>query len=218
MRVALVTYALHVGGMESFLLMLAEGLRAAGVDVTFVITEKIGKWHGRPKELGFDTITVRPSPWHSRRWQARRLTSVLESYDAVVLNYCTVAHTILGELLPSMLVISILHNHAEVIYDTGLSNLANIDYVVCVGSKVYSEALGRGVTERQAVIIPYGVDVPAKWPKEQQDPQWTAVEVDLRRANRSLSERRVRYPADHCARRRAAQTWSWTSWATASRT
>jgi glycosyltransferase involved in cell wall biosynthesis len=168
MRAALVTYALDVGGMESFLLMLAEGLRAEGVDVSFVVTEKIGKWHGRPKELGFDTITVCPSQWHSRRWQARRLTSVLKSYDAVVLNYCTVAHAILGELLPSTLVISILHNHAEGIYDTGLSNLANIDYVVCVGSKVYSETLGRGATERQAVIIPYGVDVPARWPKEQE--------------------------------------------------
>ena len=49
-----------------------------------------------------------------------------------------------------------------------LSNLANIDYVVCVSSKVHSEALCRGVTERQAVIIPYGVDVPARWPKEQE--------------------------------------------------
>ena len=138
------------------------------MEVTFVITETLGKWHERPNQLGFDTITVRPSQWRGRRWQAGQLTSILKSYDAVVLNNCTVAHTIIGELPSASLIVSILHNHEEGIYDTGLSNLANIDYVVCVSSKVHSEALRRGATERQAIMIPYGVDVPAEWPKEQQ--------------------------------------------------
>ena len=171
MRVAIVTYALHVGGMENFVLTLADGLRSDGVKMTFVITEMIGKWHDRPREMGFDSVTIRPLPWRSRRWQAHRLASVLKSFDAVILNYCMVAHTVLGELPTSCLVISVLHNDEESIYFTGLSNLANIDYVACVSPKVLSGALRRGAENSQTVVIRPGVDVPAKWPKEQQSPR-----------------------------------------------
>jgi glycosyltransferase involved in cell wall biosynthesis len=69
----------------------------------------------------------------------------------------------LDKLPRSANVISILHNHQESIYQTGLAGVANLNAVVCVGTRILNEARQRGATAGQAVHIPYGVDVPAEW-------------------------------------------------------
>lgn len=166
MRVALVTYGLHVGGMESFLLMLAEELRAKGMQVSFVITEKIGAWHRLAVEKGFKAIVVRPSPWRTRRWHALQVAAELQEFDAVLLNHSAAAQPVLGELPANCLIMALLHNDQESIYRVGLSNLGNLDYLVCVGSKILSEAKRLGAAPSQAVHIPYGVNVSTTWPKE----------------------------------------------------
>jgi glycosyltransferase involved in cell wall biosynthesis len=171
MRVALVTYGLHVGGMETFLLMLAEALRANGMQVTFILTEGKGAWYGRAIEHGFHAVLIPPSMWRTRRQHAVRVLSVLKGFDVVILNHSAAAQPAIGELSEACRVISILHNDHDNIYRVGLSNLANIEYVVAVGSKILSEAKRLGAPSEQVVHIPHGVEVPRAWPKELDPPR-----------------------------------------------
>lgn len=165
MRVALVTYALHVGGMESFLFALARGLRAAGFEVEFVVTETVGEWHDLPRQDGFVTHTVLPSATRGRRQHAVQVARRLTGYDTVLLNHSRAAQAALGLLPQKVAAISILHNDFDPIYRVGLANQANIDGIVCVNQRVYDEAIRRGGAASRTPVIPYGVPVPAHWPK-----------------------------------------------------
>jgi glycosyltransferase involved in cell wall biosynthesis len=165
MRVALVTYALNVGGMESFLFLLAHGLRSVGHEVTFVVTEAIGAWHHRPEEQGYEVHAILPSKWSSKRTQVRRTAAVLSQYDAVLLNHSREAQAGLGLLPDDVAVLSILHNDFSPVYEVGLKNSTNLDAVVAVSSRVYVEAIRRGAPATRTTVARCGVEVPSQWPK-----------------------------------------------------
>ena len=165
MRIALVTYALYVGGMESFLFALARGLRARGMDVEFVISEDIGEWHDRPAREAFVTHAVLPSSWHGRHWHARKVLQKLHSYDVLLLNHARAAQAVTGIVSEQTAIIAVLHNDIDHIYRVGLSAAHNLDAIVCVGPRVRAEAAHRGAPESRTLLIPYGVPVPQRWPK-----------------------------------------------------
>lgn len=171
MRIALVTYALQIGGMENFMLALGVALRDRGEDVTFVITEEVGAWHQRAIDLGFPTLAVCPSLWQSRRRHANRLLPVLDQFDAVIFNHSAAAQALAGDLHAGCLVLSVLHNDQESIYRVGLANLSNVDYVVCISSKILSEVKRRGAADDQLVRLPHGVAVPTDWPQQNAPPR-----------------------------------------------
>jgi glycosyltransferase involved in cell wall biosynthesis len=167
MRVALVTYGLHIGGMESFLFMLGHALRNQGMEVACVVTEHIGAWHERASDEGFETIAVLPMLWRTRRWQVSQLVPVLTDFDAILLNHSAAAQSLLGMLPSSCVTATILHLDQDPIYRVGLANSTNLDRLVCVSSKVLSEAVRRGAPVEKTIRIPHGLDVPAIWPKEE---------------------------------------------------
>lgn len=165
MRIALVTYGLHIGGMENFLFGLSAGLRAHGHTVTFIVTEDIGDWHDRPQEDGFERVTILPEKWLSRRRHAKRVSAVLEGFDVIILNHSAIAQTIVGQIQTPCVVLSILHNFADAIFKVGLANASQVDKIICVGTRILSEAQRRGAPGTKLVHLPYGIHVPAEWPK-----------------------------------------------------
>lgn len=50
-RIAHVTYALHVGGMENCIFRIGTSLLGAGFKVEVITTEDQGEWFGRPAGL-----------------------------------------------------------------------------------------------------------------------------------------------------------------------
>lgn len=159
MRIALVTYALHAGGMETFLFGLANGLSRHGIDVTFVVTDYIGVWHDRPKDLGFDVITLTSSLWESPYAHANRVARTLSSFDVILLNHSLAAQSSAGLLPESCVVISILHSDLDLIYNLGLSNIANIDKIVAVSERVKNRALSLVDYPEKICAIRNGVEV-----------------------------------------------------------
>jgi glycosyltransferase involved in cell wall biosynthesis len=166
MRVALVTYGLHIGGMESFLFMLGHALRDEGMKVAYVVTEHIGAWHQRAADEGFETVAVLPKLWRTRRCQVAHLVPVLADFDAVLLNHSAAAQSLVGKLPRSCFAATILHLDKDPIYQVGLANSTNVDCLVCVSSRVLSEAVRRGAPVDRTIRILHGIDVPASWPKE----------------------------------------------------
>ncbi len=165
MKVALVTYALNVGGLETFMIGLAHQLRAKGLEPTFVITDFIGPWHNKPLEEGFKIETILSSLWQSRIGHARALAHVLSSFDVILLNHSLVAQSALGMLPESCVAVSILHNDHDAIYNVGLANIENVDRIVAVSEKVRAEAIRRGAPPEKVRFIRNGVDIFANYPK-----------------------------------------------------
>jgi glycosyltransferase involved in cell wall biosynthesis len=170
MKVALVTYALNIGGMESFLFGLARRLRNFGMESTFVVTESYGAWHEYPLAEGFGVISVLPRKWQSSRRHARMVASALRDFDAVILNHSSAAQSAAGLLPDSTVVISVLHNNMDDIFRTGLANPGNIDCFVAVSEQVREQALKWGALPGKVSCIRNGVEVFSDYPKNDDMP------------------------------------------------
>lgn len=164
MKIALVVYALNVGGMETLLFELAKQFRLNGHLVSFVVTNYRGAWHEKPKKDGFQVIEVLPEWWQCKIQHAKQLALSLREFDAIFLNHTKVAQSSVGMLPHKTVVVSVLHNNDKEIFSTGLSNIKNIDCVIAVSERVRSEALRYLNAPEKIICINNGMPVPADGP------------------------------------------------------
>jgi len=165
LKVAIITYALNVGGMEALLFSLARELRTHGIDSTFVITDSIGPWHEWPRDNGFDMLTIMPDWWESRQSHAKQLASRLRCYDILLLNHSRPAQSAIGLFPNSTAVIAVLLNDIEDIYTVGLANHHNLDRIVAVSEKVLAEGKRYGFCSDKLLNIRNGVEVFSDYPR-----------------------------------------------------
>jgi glycosyltransferase involved in cell wall biosynthesis len=168
-RVALVTYAMHCGGMEAFLLRLAPYLAKRGCTVEVITTVERGEWFGRFSRIGIQAEHVsgagRPRVFapllHSLRVGSRIIRG---NYDIVFLNHARHAQAVLARLPERVVAIPILHNDNPEIYDVGCANPDAWNVAVAVSQKVTTTARMR-VPHRPVLHFPSGVDLPdaARW-------------------------------------------------------
>jgi glycosyltransferase involved in cell wall biosynthesis len=162
-RIAFVTYAMHCGGVEAFLLRLGSYLRES-CDVEVITTIEPGEWFGRLSGLQIKAHHVAGytrsgvlAPWqHSVRVRAQLIAG---DYDLVFLNHTRHAQATLAGLPEHVVAIPILHNDVEEIYEVGCGNKNAWNAVVGVSPKVASKAREQ-VLRRPVVEINYGVELP----------------------------------------------------------
>jgi glycosyltransferase involved in cell wall biosynthesis len=165
-RVAFVTYSMHFGGMEALLLRLGNYLRLHGCDVEAVTTVEPGEWFSRWSEVQIKATHVKGYdrrsflvPWlHSQR-VASALTE--RDYDVLFLNHSRHAQASLAQLPENVIVIPILHNDKDEIYDVGCANPDAWNVAVGVSPKV-AETARRRVPHRPVVQLWSGVDLPSE--------------------------------------------------------
>ena len=109
MRVALVTYALQVGGIETFLRLLGRYLIDRGHDVTFIESWAKGQWSECFSTGGYKVIQILGNPLGSRLRHARRIADQLKNYDVVILNDAPFAQASLGLLTEQTIAIPVVH-------------------------------------------------------------------------------------------------------------
>ena len=168
-RIALVAYAMHCGGMESFLLRLGGYLRDQGYEVELITTLEPGEWFDRLAEVGVPAHHVagyrRSGPFnplqHTRRVSARIREG---KYNLILLNHSRHAQAGLARLPDDVLAIPILHNDNEEIYRVGCGNPEAWNVAVAVSPKVASTAQRRR-SSRPVLEITSGVELPdaAQW-------------------------------------------------------
>jgi glycosyltransferase involved in cell wall biosynthesis len=158
--------------MEAVLLRLGQYLRRQGCEVEAITTIEPGEWFDRWSEFHIKADLVpgyRPSPLnplaHSLRVGARLAAG---RYDVVILNHTRHAQAVLARLPENVIVIPVLHNDVEQIYEVGCANAEAWNVAVAVSPKVAATARQR-VPHRPVVHIPSGVDLPAEaaWQKRQ---------------------------------------------------
>jgi glycosyltransferase involved in cell wall biosynthesis len=163
-RIALVTYAMHCGGMESFLLRLAAYFHEQGCSVELITTVERGEWFGRLAELGIPAHHVpgyRSSGLLNPLQHTLRVSAQLRrgNYEAVLLNHSRHAQAGLARLPEPVVAIPILHNDSEPIYQVGCGNADAWNVAVAVSRKVADTAQQR-VPRRPVLEITSGVELP----------------------------------------------------------
>jgi glycosyltransferase involved in cell wall biosynthesis len=166
MRIALVTYAMNCGGMETFLLRLASVLQRAGHEVDFITTEHRGEWFDRVSDLGFRALHYGPDnptdPVSALALAIRTGRRLARGrYDVVFLNHARYAQAALGMLSERTVAVPILHNTFEGIFTVGCANQRRCNVVVAPGPSVAERAAAR-LSGPPVTIIPYGVEIPAE--------------------------------------------------------
>ena len=168
-RIAFVTYAMHCGGMEAFLLRLGSYLRQQGCDVELITTVEPGEWFGRLSELhipahhvaGYSRSGLFSPIHHSLRVRSRLIAG---NYDVILLNHARHAQAVLTRLPEHVVAMPILHNDVEEIYQVGCGNEDAWNVAVAVSPKVAGRARERA-PRRPVLEITSGVELPgpAQW-------------------------------------------------------
>jgi glycosyltransferase involved in cell wall biosynthesis len=168
-RIALVTYAMHCGGMESFLLRLAGYLRDHEYDMELITTLEPGEWFGRLAEVNVPAYHIagyRHSGPLNPLQHTRRVSTRLRQgrYNIIFLNHSQHAQSGLAWLPDDVVAIPILHNDNEEIYRVGCGNSDTWNVAVAVSPKVRSTAQRREPS-RPILEITSGVELPgpAHW-------------------------------------------------------
>jgi len=169
MRIALVTYALQIGGIETFLRLLARYFINEGHEVSFIETWTRGKWSKFFSEEGYSVVQILGNSLESRFRHARRIADQLMHYDVVILNDVPFAQASLGLLTQQAIAIPVVHTFLTSMIRNAAANGINWDALSAVSPAVRDKLIQYGISEDKVFCIPNGIDVLDKWPKENID-------------------------------------------------
>jgi glycosyltransferase involved in cell wall biosynthesis len=165
-KVALVTYALQVGGIDTFLRFLGKYLAEKGHEPVFLETHSKGAWSDTVQAEGFRVVQILHRPWHSKVNQALRIGRFLQDFDAVVLNDAPAAQSVLGLLNGHTVAIPVLHSLLTSMHRNAAANAQNTDALAVVNPRLKANLVnGFGIHEEKVRVIPNGVMVPTAYPK-----------------------------------------------------
>lgn len=159
-RVALVTYALRLGGVETFLHNLAAGLRSNGYEVSFVETESKGEWSELTQKLGYPVVTLPRRFLSTRKGHSRRVAATLARFDALVINDSPLAMAALSALPPSVVAMPVLHMALPTMLANASAANGQWQRLVTVAPGLLDSLTTKaGLAPEQVICIPNGVPV-----------------------------------------------------------
>lgn len=158
LRIALVTYALEIGGVETMLGYLADAFTERGHDVLFLETEKKGRWSETFSHQGRQVETISGAWRRSPEARARAIADCLKGMDAVLINDAPLAQSALGLLDEKCRVFPVLHNALPSMMTNATGNAGEWDAIVCVNASFPAQLVKQYGLEKSTVrYIPNGV-------------------------------------------------------------
>jgi glycosyltransferase involved in cell wall biosynthesis len=161
MQIALVVPWLEIGGVETFVFRIARFFQKEGHEVEIVATRCEGAWFHRARQLGIASVCLNEQTSFSRARHAAKVGRYLSrrGFDVCFLNHATEAQAAIAMLPNETIVIPIIHNDDEWVYQVGCSNREAWNVAVAVGPRVFLNTRAL-VDERPVVEITYGVEIP----------------------------------------------------------
>ena len=132
MRIALVTYALQIGGVESVLLSLAEYFKGHNHEVEFIETSSKGEWSDEFKNKGFKVTSLLINLFETRIQHTKKISSYLNNFDVIYLNDSPYAQASISLLNNNIKIFPILHNNIESMIKNAISNYDAWNNLICV--------------------------------------------------------------------------------------
>jgi glycosyltransferase involved in cell wall biosynthesis len=156
-----VTYALQVGGLETYIDTLATQFLALGYEAHIIETVSKGNQSDYFREKGFNVQTILISMLESQYNFALRLANELNTYDVLILNHVPFVHSLLGLLNRNVIVLPILHNDIAAFYDEVMLNNSQWNKIICVSPALEIVLKEKMVLkdEKKAITILNGVHV-----------------------------------------------------------
>jgi glycosyltransferase involved in cell wall biosynthesis len=166
LKVALVLPAIRMGGVETFLLRLADFLIKQSWSVDFLETEEKGEWSNWFSDQGFVVRTKELRPWRSRIAHSIEVAAVLGRYDVVVYNDAPVARAAAGLFPEKPCLIGIIHTDLDSQYQAAVGSHNDLDALIGVSPAIVKKLTRLfGLPKAQVYCVPYGVEVPDKCPR-----------------------------------------------------
>lgn len=165
MRIAIVTYSLNVGGIETFIQLLADYSRDEGHDVVIIETQKEGSWSKTFRNFGYRVEQIFPSPYRSLARHARKIARKLSEFDVIILNDSPLVQSGLGLLPNTTVAMPVLHSNLTTMLRNATANSDNWDMLVAVSPALQRFAVDFGAAKDKVRCIPNGISVPEKWSK-----------------------------------------------------
>jgi len=164
MKVAVLTYFLDFGGVETVIRELVAGFRRRSASVEILETTRRGVQRAAFERDGFEVRGIYPRAAESAFSHARRILASVSDCDVILLNDVPVGQSILSALPDSVTAISILHSCMPSMVFNAAGNYPYWDAIVCVSAATREKCLECGVPPELVYQIPNGVFVPAEYP------------------------------------------------------
>lgn len=159
MKIAVVTYALEVGGVEAFIKHIANYCTDQGHEVVILETLKAGKWSKLFRDTGYAVKQILPRYYNSRIQHAKAIAKFLSGFDLVILNDAPYGQAALGLLNNNIVAIPVLHNDLKSIINNAVANSENWDVLVAVSPKLLTHIDAEFIEKKKAICIPNGVAI-----------------------------------------------------------
>lgn len=159
MKIAVVTYALEIGGVEAFIKHIANYCTDQGHEVVILETLRAGKWSKLFSDTGYAVKKILPRYYNSRIQHAKSIAKFLSGFDLVILNDAPYGQAALGLLNNNIVAIPVLHSDLKSIINNAVANSENWDALVAVSPKLLTHIDAEFIEKKKAICIPNGVAI-----------------------------------------------------------
>ncbi len=166
MRIAIVTYALQVGGVETFIRSLSDYFKTEGHQVEIIETLAQGVCSKSFSDLGYNVKQIIARPLRSRRHHALSIARHLSEFDAVILNDAPFAQASAGCLPDATVIITVLHNPIPGMLKNSMASLGQFDRIAVVSPGLENMLLEYGADGDIISCIPNGIRIPKTLPND----------------------------------------------------
>jgi len=159
-KIAIVTYSLMMGGVESVIYSLGKGFISHGFDVEIVETLKEGEWKHYFLKNNLKVVSITKRGLKTAIRHAKEIENYLRAFDIVLLNDAPHAQSVIGKLPSGTLTFPILHMGLQSMAYNAAGNMGQWNRIVAVSPLLKTFILQeiKCLSESDVIVIPNGVD------------------------------------------------------------
>lgn len=166
MKIAIVTYSIMMGGIETVIFNQAKYFINEGHEVTVFETLRKGAWVNYFLQNDIRVKSILPSSLFSKKWHVKKIAQALKDYEVVLLHDAPYAQSILGLLPEETVCIPILHSSPESMIKNSVGNIGQWNRIAFVSPYLKELLLKTGKVKDQFIInIPNGINIPNEIPE-----------------------------------------------------
>jgi glycosyltransferase involved in cell wall biosynthesis len=160
-KIAIVTYSLRMGGVESVIFNLGKSFINKGFEVEIIETLEVGVWKKYFAENNFKVVSIVKKPFITAISHSKQIASYLNKFEIVLLNDTPLAQSALGFLRPEILVFPIMHNTFPSMAINAAGNKGQWDKIIAVSPmlKEYLMDQVNILTDADIICIPNGINI-----------------------------------------------------------